>query len=746
MKCTGSKAQAVWLMIAGVLFTAATAFGSVPRTMNCQGYLTDESGRPVNGAVSMAFALYNVESGGSALWTETHQNVTVTNGVYGVVLGDGTPAPVPIVLPFDQPYYLGITVGTDNEMAPRLALTSAGYSLRAAAADHAGSASGVSIATGAGNGKVLTSDDSGVGSWQTPAGDSAKVAKAGDTMTGTLTITQSAPSGNGATIQKTHPANSGHALYVTTNGPGTGHGVYSLSTGLSRAGFFEISNPANGGEAVLARTNGTGQAFHGTTTGSNSAGIFSINNPVNSADALYVITNGTGNAGNFNGKVNVSGTITSTGFRLTASPASGYVLTSDASGTGTWQPANGLDNTKVFKTGDTMTGPLAINQGAASGAAATIQITTPANTSPAIEASTSGAGAAVRGTNSGTAGPAGYFQITNSNSAAHALQVATNGTGYGHGIYSYSTGLSRAGFFEINNPANGGEALFARTNGTASAVHGNVTGTGNAGVFDIMNASNSADALYVATDGTGRSGYFQNSNASSPSDALYATTNGTGNAIKGFTTGSGYSGFFQGGAGLFVAGNLNVTGSLTKGSGSFVQPHKKDPSKEIVYAFFEGPEHAIFFRGKAKLADGRAVIETPEHFRDVAGSDEDITVQFTPRSSRSKGLAAVEVTKDSIRVEELMEGKGTYEFDYFITAKRAGFEGHEPVQKNTHFSAHNGTQEEFERRYAEPSDMTVRAMRDMLIASGILTEDGRLNREVAERLGWKVKDREYALK
>ena len=404
------------------------------------------------------------------------------------------------------------------------------------------------------------------------------------------------------------------------------------------------------------------------------------------------------------------------------------------------------DATYLNVTGDTMTGMLTINQGASSGAAAKIQITTPTNASPAIEAATSGYGAALLVTNSGTTGPAGYFQITNSSSAAHALYVQTNGTGYGHGIFSYSTGLSRAGFFEINNSANGGEAILARTNGTGQAFHGTTSGTSNAGVFDITNASNSAEALYVATNGTGRSGYFQISNASSGSDTLYATTNGTGNAIKGYTTGSGYSGFFQGGAGLYVAGNLNVTGNLTKGSGSFVQPHKKDPSKEIVYAFFEGPEHAIFLRGKAKLVDGRAVIETPEYFRDVAGSDEDVTVQFTPRSSRSKGLAAVEVTKGSIRVEELMEGKGTYEFDYFITAKRAGFEGHQPVQKNTHFSAHNGTQEEFERRYADTSDMTVRAMRDMLIASGILKDDGRLNRDVAERLGWKVKDQEYALK
>jgi len=34
-----------------------------------------------------------------------------------------------------------------------------------------------------------------------------------------------------------------------------------------------------------------------------------------------------------------------------------------------------------------------------------------------------------------------------------------------------------------------------------------------------------------------------------------------------------------------------------------------------------------------------------------------------------------------------MNGKGGYEFDYFIVAKRAGFEKHEPIQTNTHFTA-----------------------------------------------------------
>jgi hypothetical protein len=304
------------------------------------------------------------------------------------------------------------------------------------------------------------------------------------------------------------------------------------------------------------------------------------------------------------------------------------------------------------------------------------------------------------------------------------------------------TGTGKAGYFQINNTANTDSALVATTNGTGAAVYGSSTGKGRAGSFAINDLANSSDALYAETTGAGNAAYFMINNLANNQSALYAITDGSGNAVRGETTGGGYSGYFEGGAGVYVSGNLDVTGALSKGSGSFVQPHPTDPSKELVYAFFEGPEHAVFLRGTARLVDGNAVIETPGHFRAVAG-EEGITVQFTPRSSKSKGLAAVKVSKEEIRVEELLEGTGSYEFDYFITAKRAGFEAHEPIQPNTHFTADMKTAEEFEETYAK-DDMTISAMRRLLVSNGILTADGKLNMELARELGWVVKDADVA--
>jgi len=78
----------------------------------------------------MIFSIYDAPIEGNHLWEET-RNVTVTNGVYSVILGEETP----LNLPFDIPYYLGLTVGNDEEMTPRQPLSSTPYALNAAALD-----------------------------------------------------------------------------------------------------------------------------------------------------------------------------------------------------------------------------------------------------------------------------------------------------------------------------------------------------------------------------------------------------------------------------------------------------------------------------------------------------------------------------------------------------------------------------------------------------------------------------------
>lgn len=209
---------------------------------------------------------------------------------------------------------------------------------------------------------------------------------------------------------------------------------------------------------------------------------------------------------------------------------------------------------------------------------------------------------------------------------------------------------------------------------------------------------------------------------------------GVGNeGVRGEGVYYGVYGKSSGNAGYFE-GDVYVDGVLAKFSGTFIQPHAEDPAKEIRYAFFEGPEHAVFLRGTARLKDGSATIELPEHFRVVA-AEAGVQVQVTPVED-CNGIFVSKKSREGFEVRELMGGASDAAFDYFITAVRAGFEGHTPVVDNTHFAPRAGeTAGEFEARFAK-DDMTTRAMRAMLVSNGILKADGKLNMARAEKLGW----------
>lgn len=121
--------RVIVLLLASAL-CCGRAHSAVPHQINYQGYLTATGGTPVNATVPMVFNLYNNATGGGALYTEA-QSVTVTNGVFSVLIGSVTSLP----LPFDVPYWLGVKVGTDAEMTPRQAVAASAYAIRSASAE-----------------------------------------------------------------------------------------------------------------------------------------------------------------------------------------------------------------------------------------------------------------------------------------------------------------------------------------------------------------------------------------------------------------------------------------------------------------------------------------------------------------------------------------------------------------------------------------------------------------------------------
>lgn len=94
--------------------------------MSYQGVLTDPSGTLVpDGDYAMTFRVHDAAAAGAVLWSESHPTVSVKAGLFSVLLGSTTP----LSIAFDKPLWLGLQVGADPEMAPRVPLASAPYAM-----------------------------------------------------------------------------------------------------------------------------------------------------------------------------------------------------------------------------------------------------------------------------------------------------------------------------------------------------------------------------------------------------------------------------------------------------------------------------------------------------------------------------------------------------------------------------------------------------------------------------------------
>lgn len=100
------------------------------QVLQYQGRLLDAiSGQPKpDGAYAFTFRIYNTASGGAPLWTE-NKSITANKGLLSTLLGDITP--LDLALFTGQELYLGITIGTDPEAAPRQRLAHVAYALHA---------------------------------------------------------------------------------------------------------------------------------------------------------------------------------------------------------------------------------------------------------------------------------------------------------------------------------------------------------------------------------------------------------------------------------------------------------------------------------------------------------------------------------------------------------------------------------------------------------------------------------------
>jgi hypothetical protein len=318
------------------------------------------------------------------------------------------------------------------------------------------------------------------------------------------------------------------------------------------------------------------------------------------------------------------------GFRMRTDAQSGYVLTSDGSGNGTWEPIPGGGAAPHIHFGETWNGTsvygLRINNGSASGYGFYGNSTAATGT---------GCGVAGECISSDGAGVYGRAPATGIHGYAYAPSGDTYGvygqadttSGTGHGVYGEAVSTGGRGVYG-ECIANGGAGVHGLgPNGNYGSL-----GTDGSGVYGyapyaaaVGVEGQCADATSTAVRGYNRATTGSACGVEGWTDSPYGIgVYGEALATSGFSYGvygavnspDGYSGYFTGGYGVWVSGKLHVTGELTKGGGSFRIDHPLDPeNKYLLHSFVESPDMMNIYNGNVVLdAKGEAAVDLPEWF------------------------------------------------------------------------------------------------------------------------------------
>lgn len=570
-----------------LLLIAGPARGEIPYQINYQGLLMDDQGHPLNGSHSLHFQIKDVE--GNQLWSETHPAGTVPleDGVFSVILGAYLPLTPAIIEGHDL--MLVITVDDDEPLPPQ-PLTATPFAVRAAVAD--------SLATGAGGADadwIIDGDDMHAG-----------------------------PSGN-VGIGTTNPRRRLEIL-----GDGEGGGIrWGTTYGGSLLGDIYHGGTGNGFIINSNAGGGTWADLHLQT---------------NAVTRLYVDSSGKVGIGTITPAqmLDVNGTVEMTGFKLPVSPGIGWVLTSDAAGVGTWQPAGGStgDGDWIIS-GSDMYSSVSGNVGVGtSDPAAALHVEGDgrvlmgrANGSrPAIDGKHNGSG------NYGYVGASGcglygYGEnLPGVHAASDSVAVYGENTStqrtlgylggrygvYGRygsedsGKYAYLGGPSFALYAEDLSSGNYGfmgywnYGVLGHSDSQAGVKGRAVGGTG------VVGEANTGWAVYGTQYSTGNTAYL-----AGPYAAVFGESTNNGPAVHGRCI-DGQAGFFQ--------GNVDIVGDLDVSSGRLTTPvieitGGSDLSErfDIVPAGFEPSPRAGFLVCLDPEHPGRLKVSSEPYDKKVAG-------------------------------------------------------------------------------------------------------------------------------
>jgi trimeric autotransporter adhesin len=612
---------------------AAVAAAQTPRLVRYNGFIHDATGAAVTGPTTLTFTIYAEPDGGTSLWSETQVVTLDESGRYGVMLGAMAAEGLPIEL-FAQgaARWLGITVNGGPE-APRVALVSVPYALKAADADTVG---GKPVSA-----FVLANDP-------TPATTTGKTA---------LTMTSSS---------------TGTALTAGTAGY---LGMFTNSTDLGDSAIFQDGTNIGVGTTTPAAP------FHSVAAGAPGAFFDVYSNSLGALPLVFRAARGTQAVPTAVQTNDILGGLAVRGYGATGfSEGKGQVMfraaepwTDTATGTYlqfTTTPigsSNWVERIRVAPNGNVGVGTIVPAQKLS--VAGTIESTSggfkfpdgTTQTTGALTSVAAGGGILVSGGSTPTisanfAGTGGDFgtltSVARGNHTHDGRYLALTGGTLSGGIAVNAGAAAYAGLFA-------GRIAVANTSGDAVEIT-QIAGAGNG--IDVLTSSVNAGILAetLSTDySTAVAGIGDAANATGVAGwstagwgVLGSSSSGVG--VYGYADPAGWAGVFNGDA--LVLNNLYVDGNVFKGGGAFKIDHPLDPEhKYLSHSFVESPDMKNIYDGVAVLdQSGEALITLPEWFQAL---NRDYRYQLTSIGAHMPLYVAEELSENRFKIAGGVRGK-----------------------------------------------------------------------------------------
>ncbi len=576
----------VLLTIASFLVLGTTSFA---QSFNYQGVARNASGAPLNAqSLGIRITILDGAAAGPELYQETHAVTTNAYGLYNLAIGAGTAV---------SGDFATINWGAADRYIKVEMDPAGGTSYTNLGTNKLMS---VPYAMYAMNGTPGPAGATGPAGPQGPAGAQGPAGPAGAQGPGGATGATGAagpqgPAGaaniNGTsnTLVKFGTATTGVNSQLTDDGTSVGINAPTLSPNIKfQVNAGSIGNTIRG---TLVGTPSTSIATSGSIYGESTTGI---------------------------GVIGVSGSQNGV-YGLSTGTLGGTVGVASGTGNGIWGVATGAGVAGFFDGGTTGRG-IVVSTGASGFGTSTpsgrLMVSQPATPVPAIDT---------------------FSAITAFSYTAQAC--LKGGVSSSYNTSNYGVGMQGTGYNGVNNQQ--ANSIFGVGNQDLG-VYGsaNTAGVMGASVGGIGVVGYNKNASFAATTGIGNT-YGVYGNAQTVGGASAPTVR---YGVYGFASGAttNYAGYFS--------GNVQITGSIAKGSGTFKIDHPQDPENKYLYhSFVESPDMMNVYNGNTTTdANGYATVALPAYFESL---NKDFRYQLTVIGSFAQAMVSEKVNGNQFKIQ-----------------------------------------------------------------------------------------------